>query len=125
MKQSRSIRLPVIGLIGVILVFYFLFDPLNHDWMPQCVFHKLTGLQCMGCGAQRMAHALLHGDIKGAWEANSFLVISLPFIAFLIILEFYRNRFPDLYRKVHSQWVIVTVSAILLLWLILRNIIGC
>ena len=46
-------------------VFYFAVDPATFPFMPQCVFHRLTGLQCVGCGSQRMLHALLHGDIAG------------------------------------------------------------
>lgn len=107
-----------------ILLFYYVFDPMKYTWVPQCIFHKLTGLQCMGCGSQRMLHALLHGDIKGAWEANAFILIMLPFLVFLIFVEFKRKRYPGLYRHIHSLWVIVTISTLLLAWLIVRNLIG-
>lgn len=90
--------------------------------MPQCVFHKLTGLQCMGCGAQRMAHAVLHGNFREAMEANIFLFFSLPFLAFLVAVELGRTRFPNLYRRVHSVWVMIIISAMLAAWLIVRNI---
>ena len=107
--------------LGVI-AFYFIFDPEKSGFMPQCVFHKITGLQCMGCGAQRMAHSLLHGDFKAAMEANAFLFFSLPVLGFLVFVELNRKRFPSIYRKIHSVWVIITLSAMLLTWLIVRNI---
>ena len=110
-------------LAGVLLV-YFLFDPMESRWMPGCVFHKLTGLQCMGCGTQRMTHALLHGEWQSAFEANAFVFLSLPAIIFLVVVELCRNRLPGLYLRVHSLWVIITISAMLLAWLILRNIYG-
>lgn len=111
--------------IGIaILLFYYIFDPLESRWMPQCLFHKITGLQCMGCGTQRMAHLILHGDISGAFQANAFVFLSLPFIGFLIFVETNRKHNPNLYSKVHSLWVIITISALLLAWLILRNIWG-
>ena len=107
-----------------LLAFYFIFDPLESSFMPQCVFHKITGLQCMGCGSQRVIHALLHGDFASAWEANRFLVLALPFLAFLIYVEMTRLKHPALYKSVHSLPVIIIVSATLLAWLILRNIYG-
>ena len=112
------------AVILAVLLLYFFFDPVQSSWMPQCVFHKVTGLQCMGCGAQRMIHALLHGDIDGAFHANAFLLMSLPFLGFLIFVEFSRTRFPLLYRRIHSVGVIITISAMLIAWLIFRNIMG-
>ena len=69
-----------------------------------------------------MLHSLLHGDIAGAFRANALLVISLPFLLFLIWIEIYRTKYPSLYRKIHSLSLIITVSAILIAWLIIRNI---
>lgn len=107
-----------------IMIFYFLFDPADSVWMPQCIFHKVTGLQCMGCGTQRMAHALLHGDLQEAFRANAFLLVSLPFLAFLLFVELTRSRHPGLYARIHSQFTIITVSVILFVWFILRNLLG-
>lgn len=107
-----------------ILLFYYIFDPASYVWMPQCFFHKLTGLQCMGCGSQRAVHALLHGDIASAFLANAYMVSALPFLGFLAWLELSRRRFPDLYKKFHSRGVIITISATLFVWLIIRNIFG-
>lgn len=108
----------------VVLLFYFLFDPLEYEWMPQCVFHKLTGLQCMGCGSQRMAHAFLHGDLAGAWNANAFVLCCIPLMVFLVCVELSRKQYPGLYKKVHSKVVIITISAMFVAWLIFRNIWG-
>lgn len=107
-----------------LLLFYFLFDPMESRWMPQCVFHRLTGLQCMGCGAQRMLHCLLHGEIIEAMKANLFLFLLLPVIFFLVLVEIYRIKYPYLYRIVHRRSVIITLSAMLVGWLIVRNIYG-
>ena len=118
-KSPKSLW--IVG-VTIFLLFYFIFDPVKFGWMPQCFFHKVTGLQCMGCGSQRVVHALLHGDLPGAFQANALLVISLPFLVFLLWLEFSRTSHPTLYRKVHSLPLIIGVSAILIAWLILRNL---
>ena len=105
-----------------ILLFYFIFDPLQYGWMPQCIFHKVTGLQCMGCGSQRVIHSLLHGDISGALRANALLTLSRPFLCFMVWLEFSRRRHPVLYRKLHSQTIIIITAIILLAWFVVRNL---
>lgn len=123
--SSKSHRIISRGLWIVIplgiLLFYFLVDPMESGWMPQCVFHKLTGWQCMGCGSQRMAHALLHGNIQGAFEANAFVFCCLPILAVMIFVELNRKKFPKLYRRFHSLPVIITMAALLAAWLPLRN----
>lgn len=126
MKSVSTLTNKWIWLAGglILLLFYFVFDPLNYAWMPQCVFHRLTGLQCMGCGSQRVIHALLHGDIEGAFHANALLVAGLPFIFFLIYLEFARSFHPKLYAKIHSLPMIIIVTATLVAWLFTRNLLG-
>lgn len=106
------------------LLFYYIFDPIESGWMPQCLFHKVTGLHCMGCGSQRVLHNLLHGDLQAAFKANAFLVLSLPFLIFLIYLELSRSHYPRLYSKIHSLPMIVTITAMLVAWLFVRNIFG-
>lgn len=110
--------------ILVIALFYFLFDPSESEWMPQCIFYKVTGLQCMGCGTQRVIHSLLHGDISSAWQANRFLVISFPFLIFLIWVELTRLRHPKIYSIIHTKDTIITIAAMLFAWLLIRNIFG-
>ena len=123
-SSSRLRYTPVLAAGAIVLLIYFLFDPLQTSWMPQCVFYRLTGFKCMGCGAQTMIHALIHGDIAGAWKANAFLLCSLPVLAFLVWLEISRTRRPELYRRLHSIPVILATAATLLAWLLLRNILG-
>ena len=122
MVRTSSILWIVLGL-GVVLL-YYLIDPMESGIMPQCVFHKLTGLQCMGCGTQRMLHALLHGDLRGAMEANAMVVLLLPFLGGLVWIEINRTRYPRLYVAVHSRGIIIGFAVILMAWGILRNLMG-
>ena len=108
--------------ISVGALFYFFFDPMTTFFMPRCVFHEITGLQCMGCGAQRMIHALLHGDVGGAFRANAFLVLALPFLAFLAWLELNRKSHPRLYARIFTTKLIWATGGALALWLVLRNV---
>jgi hypothetical protein len=37
---------------------------------PTCVFHEITGLPCLTCGATRSAMEFFHGHFLGAWKWN-------------------------------------------------------
>ena len=126
MDKTKGFKLYWIWIAAAILLllFYFNFDPSTTKFMPQCIFYRLTGYQCMGCGSQRMIHSLLHGDFMGAFRANALLFCCLPIIMFLTFAELSRNRYPKLYLCVHQRWVIITLAAILFIWLPVRNMIG-
>jgi hypothetical protein len=66
-----------LAVAGVMATLLFFCDPVRVPIYPQCVLHRLTGLDCPGCGGLRAAHALLHGDIAAAWHFNAFLILSL------------------------------------------------
>lgn len=103
------------------LALYFLFDPSTSLWAPKCTFRLITGLDCPGCGAQRMLHALLHGDWQAAWSHNAFLLCILPVIGIFIAAALLRRRLPRFYAAVNSLPVILATAISIVLWGILRN----
>jgi hypothetical protein len=62
--------------MGVMAVVFF-FDPAKNNFYPVCQFHKLTGLNCPGCGATRALFALLHGKFLQALRDNALFIFSL------------------------------------------------
>jgi hypothetical protein len=70
------ILLAVIALVLAALVYFF--NPATHGFFPVCQFHRLTGLNCPGCGMTRGLYALLHGDLITALHDNALLVLALP-----------------------------------------------
>ena len=59
----------------------FFFNPATHKFYPVCTFHKLTGLNCPGCGMTRAFYALLHGNFSTALRDNALLVLALSGLA--------------------------------------------
>ena len=55
----------------------FFFNPSTHGFYPICLFHRLTGWNCPGCGGTRALYAVLHGDWRLALKDNALFVILL------------------------------------------------
>src|SRR5271169_6627102 len=95
--------------IGVGAVVYF-FNPTQHGFYPVCLFHRLTGWNCPGCGATRSAYQLLHGHLRRALQDNALFVLTLAALAVLsarLVL-----------RKIRKQPAAFTISP-KLLWVFL------
>ncbi len=112
----------VIMAVALAIAYYF-FDPVEVRWMPRCLWKVATDTDCPGCGSQRMAHALMHGDFSAAWHANAYALCMIPVIVFLIWLEFAKDCYPKLYATVHRPAVIMSLMATIILWWIFRNLV--
>jgi Protein of unknown function (DUF2752) len=78
-NRLAGIILAVVALAGAAVIFFF--NPAKNNFYPVCQFHRLTGLECPGCGATRAAHALLHGDFSAALRDNALFVLALAGLA--------------------------------------------
>ncbi len=124
MGRALKVMLVSVGAIvaAALSVAYYAVDPASAEFAPRCVFKAVTGLDCPGCGSQRMFHALLHGDITGAWAYNPFLLLMLPVLALLAYSAATRTRHPRLYARLNSPFMITTLFILLVGWSIMRNI---
>lgn len=122
-RAGRIIGIVAFFAIGaVILSLYFIFDPAESILAPKCIFHSVTGWECPGCGSQRMIHALLHGDLSAAWNANPFLLCASPLLALVAFAAIYRTRLPKLYAAVNSMPSIILIAVVITLWTVARNV---
>lgn len=100
---------------------YYCLDP-SSGLFPQCLFRRLTGLECPGCGSQRALHALLHGRVADAAAFNPLLIAELPLILLLGAAPLLSPRLPRLYSVLASRTFILSLLAVILLWTVVRNI---
>lgn len=122
-NRRQIIYAIVILMVAIaLLCVYLLFDPTESRWFPQCIFYKLTGWKCAGCGSQRAIHAMLTGDFAEAWRQNALLMSILPLIVYMIWLEFVRKSRPILYARFYSRATILTIIFVVIGWTIVRNI---
>lgn len=99
----------------------FLFNPAEHAFYPQCIFHQATGLHCPGCGGLRAVHQLLHGHLLAALRLNGLAVLSLPLFAGLLWRELAGRRFGIRGRHFLSSRLIWGCFGMVLGFTVLRN----
>ena len=81
MKKTALASCLAAGFAAALVLFWF--DPSRVPIYPVCQFHKLTGLDCPGCGSLRALHELSRGHWMAAVHLNLFLVLSLPVFAWV------------------------------------------
>jgi hypothetical protein len=106
---------------GSVIVLFF-YDPARVSIYPVCVFHKVTGFACPGCGATRAAHQLLHGEFTAAFRLNPLFILSLPFLGYVILREGIRLTTGRLWPlpQIRALWGWLLV-ALILFFCVVRN----
>ncbi|MCM1356092.1 MAG: DUF2752 domain-containing protein [Staphylococcus sp.] len=121
--QRYRTLLIVLGvlLVAGLLSLYLLAEP-SSGLYPRCMFKELTGLSCPGCGSQRALHAVIHGDLRGAFSYNALLILEIPLLALLVISSLFSDRMPRLKRFLGERVFILLILATIIIWTIVRNI---
>jgi hypothetical protein len=90
------------------------FDPETAGFYPVCAFHRLTGLQCPGCGTLRALHQLTRGNIAAAWRFNALIVTLLPMGLWLGLREAARWtlgwRWPGIIARPIVGWLVLVAT---------------
>jgi hypothetical protein len=123
MRKDRAL---IVGVILFVLAIaaYALRETGGTGWMPGCVFRKMTGLECPGCGMTRGTYALLHGRFKDAFLFNPVGMILLPLALLGIAIELWAwvmDR-PLKFRLNPGRWGALVIGVVLMVWWIGRNI---
>lgn len=110
------------GLAALLALLHRMGVPLT-GWLPPCPFHRLTGLNCPGCGTTRMLEALLSGDVAEAFSLNPFFFL-LTVLAVGGLLWFFLRTFLKGWHPVrlHGEtpfWVALLI--LFLLFGVVRN----
>jgi hypothetical protein len=91
--ENRIFRLLILAGVSIWLR---QLDYLRHE--PDftfCLFHRLTGLNCYGCGFLRGIAACMHMDWDAVWALNKMNVITIPLIGWITWYEFLRIEQKD------------------------------
>lgn len=89
-----------------------------------CIFYKVTGFYCPGCGDGRALYALLHFDIVSSLR-NNLLFLPMSFIVTWYFVKIYLkivlNKDILPFFNVSARFMIIFIFIIIFFW-ILRNI---
>lgn len=111
MKRKDYLLVIIVLFVMAILVLY------ERIAIP-CIFHKITGFYCPGCGITRAIKALLKGDIYTSIRNNALLYIVVPVIAISeIINRLTKRKYKKCYNTILIVLLIITIG-----YGILRNI---
>ena len=115
-------RLKPVIVLGILGFGYYIWLLLT-DLKISCLFNKVTGYLCPGCGITRMIMAVLCLDFKSAIQFNPALFFLLPFLGIAYLVETYRYIKTGEHNKtVYSKITIYVSCGVLLVFGILRNI---
>lgn len=109
----------ILGVCGILL--YYKIYNLYGIGIP-CVFHKITGFYCPGCGITRAIFSLLKLDFKSAIMNNLLIFLLSPFMLFYFYIRL-KNWFLDKKENsIYPNWVWYLFLTITILFGFLRNI---
>jgi len=121
-SASRLVGIILAGVTLLAMVTVFFFNPSTHAFYPVCQFHRLTGLECPGCGMTRATYALLHGDFLTAVHDNALFVFVLAALAARAVwfgLNRWRGKRNGEIFRARFLWPLLVLA---LVFTVLRNL---
>lgn len=120
-KRIRNVILLTLGLLALAALLAFLFA---NGVSVGCVFKRLTGLQCPGCGNTRATFALLRLDLLEMLRFNLLYPLEIYYLArvYLVCSKNYVKTGRFSYRPT-PDLIDVLCLALMLLWTVIRNLI--
>lgn len=127
-KVKKGIAVAAImGATAILIYIYRIVDPAGGTWgrfFPKCPVRLLTGLNCPSCGIQRAIHALLSGDVAGAFRINMFIPISLIYLLGMLLTRWWCSPESEWRRFFWGMRGGLTYIGLYVGWFIVRNILG-
>ena len=102
------------------------FNPVEYQLFPPCMFHRLTGLNCPGCGLQRFVHAMTNGRPVEAIAYNAYLPLVFLYIALFALerLVLTGTAQQRLRHIIEGRPMLIAFIVSIPLWTVVRNILG-
>lgn len=115
-------RLLVSGALVALLLAYYVLVKVTGIGIP-CLFNKVTGLECPGCGITHMYMAMFELDFYKAFKYNPYVFVMQPVLYYFVIkeyLDWLRNVKTTFNRCENIVLFLLIVSS--LVFTVLRNI---
>ena len=92
-----------------------------------CIFSRITGYPCPGCGMTRAVLAVLRGDLRAAFSFHP-LWVTLPAVALLLLHAVFPRTFEkalartplskDVFRRIESVTAVLLLAAFLIVYIL-------
>lgn len=123
--RKRTIRIFVLFLLLVSLCSFYLILSHKHIITVPCLFHKITGFYCPGCGMTRAFYSLIMLDFMGSLKNNLLLVFIIPTTIYYLWHFFKNYIFTGNIISIDDvipNWVLLVELILAISYGILRNI---
>lgn len=122
--RAARLALPAGALAAVAGAFAYVgaVDPNEPGHYPACPLLRLTGLYCPGCGGLRSAHAVVHGDLLAALQANAPAVLGYAALAVLWTVWVARAARGKPLRIDPPSALLWSLGALVLVFTVVRNL---
>ncbi len=81
-----------------------------------CLFHRVTGLDCPGCGITRMLVSVLEGDLRAAFRYNPAAFFLLPCV--LLLIAYRAFKFVRTGTRSEGKWEKAAVIFMILVFVV-------
>lgn len=119
MSKKQEIRSLIIFIL-IIMVTYLIYYLFTGNGIP-CIFKKITGLYCPGCGITRMFLSLVRFNIYQAFRYNPLVFVLLVTSLFYLTIDKINFSKTNKHLKI-SDKIYWTILILVFAFAILRNI---
>lgn len=104
-------------IIITLVIALYIFSLVKYNVGIPCIFNKITGLYCPGCGGNRAITSFLHLNFYEAIRNNLIITLSIPLICIYFFIKYILKKNIKISNKI---WLIILI--ITFVFAILRNI---
>jgi len=122
-KSWYQVGMVMTALLIIAAVVFLIWGDKLVNGEPVCMWYRLTGLCCFGCGGTRAFYYLVHGNL-----VDSFLANPVVLYAVTVVVTFMGNTWLYIHtnkigiRKFPITVLVISSLAVLLVNCVIRNI---
>lgn len=113
MFTKRELKI-LLFILPILLIFIYFSVPTKGPILP-CIFNKVTGLYCPGCGMTRAIHSILRFQFIQALQYNA-LSLAIPLFLITYCISKYKKM------ETISKYLLILMIVVSVSYGILRNI---